>query len=221
MMCTVTSTLGNTEPPQALRATAPGWRDPRLWIGVAIVAASVLVGARVLARADESVTVWTAAADLPVGHEVQESDLRATRVRFLDETDAARYLVVGRPLPEPSTLLRPVEAGELVPAAAVGDPGDDGLLSVPVSVPALSVPPDVAPGSLVDVWVTTESDAGRPVSRPLLTGVVVLAAPAATDGFGASGDRQLVLGVGADEEEALGRTLAAVGESGLTIVGRG
>ena len=49
---------------------------------------------------------------------------------------------------------------------------------------------------------------------------MVLAAPPATDGFGATGDRQLVLGVSPAEEEALGKTLAAAEESGLTIVGR-
>ena len=34
----VTSSLGNLDPAPAVRSRAPGWRDPRLWIGVAIVA---------------------------------------------------------------------------------------------------------------------------------------------------------------------------------------
>jgi hypothetical protein len=220
MMCCVTSTLGKTEPAPALRATAPGWRDPRLWVGLALVAASVLVGARVLAHADESALVWAAASDLTVGQELDAADLVATRVRFLDDADRARYLDADAALPEDHTVLRPVSAGELVPAASVGDPGDDGLLSVPVSVPRLSVPPDVGPGSLVDVWVTVESASGKTQARPLLAGVVVLAAPPAADGFGATGERQLVLGVSPADEEALGKTLAAAGDSGLTIVGR-
>jgi Flp pilus assembly protein CpaB len=221
MMGRVTSTLGNSETPSALRATPPGWRDPRLWVGLALVAASVVVGARVLAQADEATLVWAAAADLPVGQQLAEGDLVATRVRFLDDTDAGRYLAADRPLPERRTLLRPVAAGELVPADALGDPGGESLLSVPVSVPRLSVPPDVGPGSLVDVWVTVETGAGKTVSRPLLSDVVVLAAPPVADGFGATGERQLVLGVSPADEDALGRTLAAAEESGLTIVGRG
>ena len=36
-------------------APPPGWRDPRLWIGVAIVAVSVLVGALVLGTSDDTV----------------------------------------------------------------------------------------------------------------------------------------------------------------------
>ena len=35
-------------PPPAVRASTPGWRDPRLWVGVAIVAVSVVGGARLL-----------------------------------------------------------------------------------------------------------------------------------------------------------------------------
>ncbi|MEZ5092116.1 hypothetical protein [Nocardioides sp.] len=216
----MTNTLGTTEPSPALRTSVPGWRDPRLWVGLALVAASVLVGARVLARADESMLVWAAGSDLTVGQVLDPGDLVATRVRFLDETDSARYLAADAPLPEAHTMLRPVAAGELVPVAAVGDPGDGDLLSVPVSVPRLSVPPDVAPGSVVDVWVTVESASGRSQARPLLTGVVVLSAPPAADGFGATGDRQLVLGVSPDDEQALGKTLAAAGDAGLTIVGR-
>jgi hypothetical protein len=224
MMSPVTSTLGSTDPvqtpPQAARATAPGWRDPRLWIGVAIVAASVLLGARVLARADDSVVVWAASGDLAVGQEVQVEDLVGTRVRFLDDADRQRYLPTDETLPQAHTLTRPVAAGELVPRSALGDPAAAGLLSVPVSLPELAVPPDVGPGSVVDVWVTGENGHGKVVSRPLLNEVVVLAAPASGEGFAATGDRQLVLAVSPDDEEALGATLAAVGDAGLTVVGR-
>lgn len=221
MMSCVTSTLGSIEPAPAQRATPPGWRDPRLWVGLLIVATSVIVGARVLARADESIAVWAAAGNLAAGQEVEPEDLMTVRLRFLDAADQGRYLSVGRPLPAARTLTRPVAEGELLPSAALGEPEDSGRLSVPVSVPALAVPPDLEPGSVVDVWVTTESSSGRAVSKPLLTEVVVLAAPVQVDAFGSSGDRQLVLAVDPDQEEALGRTLAAVGDSGLTIVGRG
>jgi hypothetical protein len=221
MMSPVTSSLGSAEVPVARRASTPGWRDPRLWVGVAIVAASVLLGARVLAQADRSVSVWAARAELPAGGLVSPEDLVARRVRFLDSGDAELYLRADQPLPDVRALIRPVAAGELVPVAALGEAAGSGLLTVPLSVPALAVPPDVGPGALVDVWVTTENDGGRRVSRPMLTEVVVLAAPAQRESFGVAGDRQLVLGVDDDQAEALGKTLAAVGTSSITVVGRG
>src|SRR6185436_1849467 len=60
--------LGISDTPAARRAAAPGWRDPRLWIGVAIVAASVLVGALVLGSSDDTVPVWAAGDEMGAGH---------------------------------------------------------------------------------------------------------------------------------------------------------
>ena len=51
----------------AQRVRRPGWRDPRLWIGVVLVAGSVVAGARLLAAADDTVQVWAAATDLGAG----------------------------------------------------------------------------------------------------------------------------------------------------------
>ena len=42
-----------TSAPAATRTRTPGWRDPRLWVGVVVVAGSVLLGARVVGAADE------------------------------------------------------------------------------------------------------------------------------------------------------------------------
>jgi hypothetical protein len=44
---------GHMTPP-ATRATTPGWRDPRMWVGIAIVAASVVIGALVLGASDDA-----------------------------------------------------------------------------------------------------------------------------------------------------------------------
>ena len=45
----------DTEVPRATRSRRPGWRNPRLLIGLALVAGSVLVGARLVAAADDTV----------------------------------------------------------------------------------------------------------------------------------------------------------------------
>ena len=105
--------------PAAVRSSPPGWRDPRLWVGVAIVAASVLVGVRVLAAADESVAVWAVAADVGAGDRLGEADLVTTRVRFTDGEALERYFTVEDTLPEDLRLLRGLAAGELLPRAAL------------------------------------------------------------------------------------------------------
>ena len=127
----VTSSLGNLDPAPAVRSRAPGWRDPRLWIGIAIVAASVVAGARLLARADDLVSVWAVAEQHAAGDVLTADDLVARRVRFADDADRDRYLLVDRQLPAGLRLARDVGAGELLPAGSLGaadaDTALDGL----------------------------------------------------------------------------------------------
>ncbi|MBS44262.1 MAG: hypothetical protein CMH83_14085 [Nocardioides sp.] len=139
--------------PPATRARTAGWRDPRLWIGVALVAASVVVGARLLASADDTVAVWSVADDVAVGETVGPDDLEARRVRFADEADLARYVGVDDALPADAVATRALGAGELLPAGALGEAGDDGTVVVSVPVDPMRVPGSVGAGSLVRVWV--------------------------------------------------------------------
>ena len=76
----------------AQRVRRPGWRDPRLWIGVVLVAGCVVAGARMLAAADDTVQVWAAASDLGAGDRLTEDDLVAQRVRFADAAALAGLL---------------------------------------------------------------------------------------------------------------------------------
>ncbi len=157
--------------PAAARVTRPGWRDPRLWVGVLIVAISVVAGARLLASADDSVGVWAVGRDMGAGDTVTSADLVVRQVRFAEAGDLDHYFDADAAVPADLQLLRGVGAGELLPRAAVGPPGDEGLLQLPVAVDAEQVPPTVAAGSVVDVYVLP-SGGGRCASRcaPVLTG---------------------------------------------------
>ena len=98
----VSRTHAAIDVPAATRAQPPGWRDPRLWVGVAIVAVSVVAGARLLGAADDSVTVWAAARDVAPGDTVREDDLVSTSVRFEDTADLDRYLLTSTRCPTTS-----------------------------------------------------------------------------------------------------------------------
>ncbi|MEO6204316.1 MAG: SAF domain-containing protein, partial [Mycobacteriales bacterium] len=76
--------------PRASRLAAPGWLDTRLVLGVLLVLASVVVGARVLSSADRSQTVWVLTRDLAPGAELTSDDLTVARVRLF--TDGAEYI---------------------------------------------------------------------------------------------------------------------------------
>lgn len=217
MMTRVTKDLGTSDTPAAARSVTSPWRDTRLWIGVALVAGSIALGARVLAGADDMTQVWAARVDLQPGAPVSADDVVARSVR-LDNAAAGRYLPVDGPWPDEDHLLRGVGEGELLPAAALGSP-ERGVVAVPISVPAGAVPPSVAAGAVVDVWVTS-GDRGEDAA-PILDDVVVLEVPPVEELLGAGGDRQVVVGVPADAREGVGKVLAAGRDGRVSITREG
>src|ERR1700712_4092811 len=108
---TLTATRKDTAAPKAQRSRQPGWRNPRLLLGLLLVAASVVVGARLMAAADDTVGVWAVARDLPAGATLESDDVQRRQVRFPDAATADGYLAASDDLPSAATLNRPVAAG--------------------------------------------------------------------------------------------------------------
>ena len=187
---------GTSAPPVATRVARAGWRDPRLWIGLLIVAGSVVLGARLLASADDTVTVWAVAGDHGAGSPLGPDDLVAVRVRFTDDADLERYLPADEPLPDDVVLSRGVGGGELLPRAAVGAAQDATTVQVPIEVEPHRVPSGVGAGSVVNVWVGS-AGGRRGGTEPgfALSGVTVVDAPAVEESFAVTGTRQVVLAV--------------------------
>lgn len=209
--------------PAATRAQPPGWRDPRLWLGVAIVAVSVVAGARILGTADDSVTVWAAARDVAPGDTVREDDLVSTSVRFGDSADLDHYLLTSAPLPDDLRLTRGLGAGELVPAAALGSGEEAGTVIVSLAFPHELIPTNIGTGSVIELLVIPDDDKSV-TSEPttVLSDVVVIDAPSAADSLGSvSRGRQLVLGVPEAESDALTEILAASEDQRVRVLVRG
>lgn len=217
------------QPAPAVRATTSGWRDPRLWAGVAIVSVSVVAGARLLGAADDTVQVWAVAADLGPGDRLVEADLVPHRVRFADEEALDGYFTVEDELPGDLQLTRGVGGGELLPRGAVADAGEDGRVELPISVDPALVPVSVGAGSVVSVYVNAPGGSGAaagpgtavPGDSLLLEDATVVDAPSAGSGFSASGRRQLVLAVAEPDVERYFELTGAVENPVLTVVRRG
>ncbi|MCW2622225.1 MAG: hypothetical protein JWL64_1827 [Frankiales bacterium] len=147
-----------TDSPPAARLVTPSWLDLRLVVGVLLVLVSVVVGARVLARADTAQQVWVVAAPLPAGSVLRADDVERRRARLFEEASSYLPAGPGDPAPAGYVLTRPVSAGELLPRGALRTPqsGPD-VREVPVLVEEGHLPEDLARGQLVDVYVTIEA----------------------------------------------------------------
>jgi hypothetical protein len=217
--------LGIMDVPLARRATAPGWRDPRLWIGLAIVAACVVAGGLVLGSSDDTVPVWAAAGSLGAGHVLTADDLAVRRVHFDDPAAAALYFRADQRLPAELQLSRDVGAGELVPRAALAPAPAQDVRDVPVSVAPDQVPARVRVGDSVDVYVRPAARTSCQASSvcdglPALSDVTVVDDPPADQTFGSDGTRMLVLGMSAPQARHFFRLLATTDGAALTVVGR-
>jgi hypothetical protein len=127
-------------------------------VGVLLVLVSMIVGARVVSAADDTVAVWAAARSLPVGAEVTEDALVPRQVRL---TAAEGLYLRATSLPKPGqVLLRAVGAGELIPSSALGPA--TSLNMRPVTIELEGPPPQgLVAGALVDVWVAPRIEAGQ------------------------------------------------------------
>jgi hypothetical protein len=221
---TLTATTPETEVPAAQRSRRPGWRNPRLLLGLLLVAASVVVGARLMAAADDTVGVWAVAHDLPAGAALDGGDVVRRQVRFPDAQTADGYLAASDPLPDTATLNRAVSAGELLPRAAVAHESGPELVEVPISVAVDDLPATVRQGSVVDVWVTPKvgSVSGqRPTASPVLSDVVVVAVPRTSNSLAPESTRQVIVGVPTDRSDELGKALGGISDGRVVIARKG
>ncbi|MFC6287907.1 hypothetical protein ACFP3Q_09455 [Nocardioides sp. GCM10027113] len=190
-----------------------------------------MAGARVVGAADDSVSVWAVADDVGAGELLTAEDLVAERVRFADPDQLALYLPVSDALPADTRLSRGLAEGELVPRSALASAADLDGVQLPIAVEPGRVPPSVAPGSVVDVYLTPgdadRGTAGRggagglDAGRPVLSAATVLEVPPLDDGFAAAGTRQLVLDVPEEDAARYFRAVGGLTAPVLTVVRRG
>jgi hypothetical protein len=215
---------GTETAPAATRSRPPGWRNPRLVLGLLLVAASVVLGARLIASADDTVPVWAVARDLPAGASVTSADLERRQVRFPDSGTADAYLSADEPLPTSARLGREVASGDLLPRSAL-DRGDaPALVEVPIGVLADDLPATVRQGSHVDVWVTPKVSAvqgAKPAATKVLDDVVVVAVPRSADQLAPQTTRQLIVGVPESAVATLGPALGSISEGHVVVARHG
>jgi hypothetical protein len=156
----MTGRLGGPSSPPAVRLRRPGWRDPRLLLGLVLVAASVALGTSLVSAAGRTVPVWAAARPLVPGDVVAPDALRAVEVHLGPAQDA--YLRADEPVPDGLVVTGTVGEGELVPRGLVATEADLGLRPVAIE-PAGALPDGVRAGSRVDLWFVPAPRAGGAV----------------------------------------------------------
>ena len=179
--------------PPARRVARARWLDLRLVTGVLLVLVSVVVGAKVVAASDKSEPVWVAARDLAAGTQLTADDVRRGKVHLYGQD--GRYVSAKSGPPVGYVLTRSVGRDELLPVAAITAPGAAQpfrLVTVPVA--PLHMPPKLAAGERVEVYVTPKASggtAGRP--RLVFAGAVVQSVTTGGSGLSAGNSEAAVV----------------------------
>jgi hypothetical protein len=129
-------------PPRRLRL------DPRIVLGVVLVAASTLGVTGVVQGLNRTVPVYRAAGPLVAGARISAADLVATPVRL----GPADPLYLSGPVPPAGYVVtRTIAAGEIVPLSALGSASAVDEASVVVDL-STRLSGSIVPGAVVDVW---------------------------------------------------------------------
>lgn len=208
--------------PTAARLRRPGWRDPRLLVGIALIAGSVVLGSWAVTTAQRTVPVYVARDVLVPGAALSSAALVVADVRLADRVDG--YLRADEPLPDGAVVLRTVGAGELLPAAAVGHAADLDVRAVPVALSG-PAPSGLRAGSRVDLWFTPEpasgaSDGadGAALPKELATGLTVAELSSPDGAFASGGARTAHVLVPVDDLPTVLGALAGRGTVDLVPV---
>ncbi|HEX4189526.1 MAG TPA: hypothetical protein VHZ06_00915 [Marmoricola sp.] len=214
--------------PAANRQRPPGWRDPRLVLGVVVVAGCVVLGSLLFAASDSTVLLWGVRRDAPAGLALTSADLVERRVRLAGSGTTA-YLRVGSGSPAGKVLARAVGAGELLPAAAIAGAAPLDVVEVPLEIAVGDLPTTLRPGDRVDLWSVpkgsgatgdtetpgADGDAG---AHRLLTGVLVIGLPGGSDPLAPTTTRAVLVEVPAADD--LAGLLGATADSRIVLTHR-
>lgn len=198
--------------PIAGRLRRPGWKDPRLLIGIVLIAVAIAGVTSTVRGADRTSPYWAARDTLPPGTIIDADNVVAVDVRI----DSDAYLSA-QSEPWGQVVARAVGDGELVPAAALVAPAD--FAARPVAVPtALPLADGIGPGSVVDIYLTVETDGG-PQSELVAAGLTVDAVDRDGASFGVGSRETVYVVVPVGQIESLLEALATDGD--VSVVGLG
>jgi len=199
-----------SDTPVAGRLRRPGWRDPRLLVGLLLIAISVTAVTGIVRSSDTTVPYYAAKDTLTPGTVLARDDVVVVQVRIPDGTYVA-------PDEEPWGLVvtRVVGDGELVPHASLAD--QDDFAGRPIAVrTSLPLAEGVERGSLVDVYLT-RTDADEPDTALVASHLVVESVDHDSGSFSAGSVETVYVVVPQHDIEEFLDALASKGE--ISVVG--
>jgi hypothetical protein len=203
--------LSDVPSPKATRQSRPRWLDPKLFLGILLVLVSMVLGARVVAAADQTVEVWALKEDarLEPAMPLTQDFLVAKKVQFTSQEDADRYVSAREEIPEGARMLRSVGGQEFLPRDSWTDEPDRQLDDAPIPVQPGLLPKSLRAGDRVDIYFVAAEDDTFPPEDAVVgaTDIIVVDVPEGDSLAGGESSATIRL---ARDSESDGMTLEAL-----------
>ncbi|GAA1413680.1 flagellar protein FlgA [Glutamicibacter uratoxydans] len=202
-------------PKLAARVKRPGWKDPRLALGAALITASVIGTVFLVRGMNETTSVYVAATNITLGEQLTHENLKTKEVQLGDSLQ--HYLVVEETQLEQARANTFIEAGELIPQTSITSSQLGSRRPVNIELPT-GLSEAITPGTFVDVWVAKREAGGAAYGVPdqLATMVEVSARSDRAGGIVGNNGTNLELLVEADALESFLQALA--NDARLTVI---
>lgn len=148
----------------AERMHKPGWKDPKLLMGLLLIVISLVAVVGVINATNKTQTYYVANRDISVGDSVEPSDLKVVEVR-LGEADGL-YLAASEELNQSIHAKQHIQKGELISANALQEPDEQGRRQVAIVLDS-TVASSFSAGDYADIWVSHQEENGTSYSAPI------------------------------------------------------
>lgn len=188
------------------RMQKPGLRDPKLLIGLLLIAVSISAVVGIIHVTNKTTTYYVAARDLTVGEQLTAEDIKPVEVNLADS--AAHYLDSADIPADQSLIVDNIRAGQLISRTSLAALDPQGRRESSILLES-GLAKNFTPGQRVDIWVSKHAETGNGYKDPQLiaTGAEIASITAEESMIGGTGKStvQLLL-----SEQALPNLLAAV-----------
>ncbi|MBM7050840.1 SAF domain-containing protein [Rothia sp. ZJ1223] len=136
------------------RFQRPGLKDPRLLMGLLLIALSIVAVVSVVSLGNKTEPFYVATRDMAVGEEVKASDFALADVRLAEA--GQHYIPQEKTIAEGSVVTSRITSGQLVPATALAQELTDGRRTASITIDS-AYASTLTPGKHVDIWIATKA----------------------------------------------------------------
>lgn len=145
------------------RLQKPGWKDPKLLLGLLLILASIVAVVGIVKVTNQTEEFFVAKHEVAVGDIVTAEDFAVKKVRLGEANHL--YLSADAQIPEHAVSHQHMLSGQLIETNALNEQKKDGRREVTVTLDS-TVASTLKSGDLVDVWVSHKEDNGTKYSEP-------------------------------------------------------